>query len=103
MTMTSWSRRAAPSNPAPPSGSWWRARKPWCRSNVLPTSNLPSTEEVEPMCRRLIALLLLVSLAGAAQAQESTLADAADELRFLAEERPVETVTLRIDGDNREF
>lgn len=55
------------------------------------------------MCRRLIASLLLVSLAGAAQAQENTLADAADELRFLAEERPVETVTLRIDGDNREF
>lgn len=49
------------------------------------------------------ALLLCAAFACPAQAQESTLADAADELRFLAEERPVETVTLRIDGDNREI
>jgi hypothetical protein len=46
---------------------------------------------------------LAISVALSAHAQENPLSEAADELRLLAENRPVETVTLRIDGNNQEI
>ena len=54
------------------------------------------------MCRRLIASLLLVSLAGAAQAQENMLADAADEQGgFTFPAVPPGRYSVRALGDER--
>ena len=55
------------------------------------------------MPRRFLVSAALILLAISAQAQENTLADAADELLFLEEGRPAETATVRIDGDDREI
>ncbi|MGV8989209.1 MAG: M12 family metallopeptidase [Cypionkella sp.] len=55
------------------------------------------------MPRRILASTVLILASFAAQAQDETLADAADELRFLEEGRPTETATLRLDGSIREI
>lgn len=55
------------------------------------------------MNRHLLASVVLILFGLSAHAQENTLADAADELRFLEEGRPVETVTLYIEGSPREI
>ena len=51
------------------------------------------------MIFKCLAFVTSICLGMAAHAQDFSLANAEDELRFLADDRPVETVELRIDGN----